>query len=622
MNDQDDRGVLSLHHQGRFICYFSELDPFAGKWIGLSPEKAAEKAINEILLLCLVFHHVIIPPGYLIKNPAMWMVLSRLKPLFEHGLLSISIDRKFIRHPFLFFEQKLEEEVYHDITGIHLAREKRHGLTKQMKALVENGYFLFRDSTIQVAGFGSEAENFSESLARQSGNRPKALIEGIQRLKNEGLVSSRDHWMALLHHPSYHPPPDVVERVSRFIHRHYFQQGWIGNHCVMYPSDFLTASYSPVKSSFPFKWFAFHVSVIAEVIAHQGVDPGAVRNLPLDGFIHDLVCTPEMDYWRQTYHAQAEQLEASLARHLTTPAGPNGPGTDPLCFAYTDLGKRITHRLIGSLNNMGMFIQQSVSRLRLKAANPALVVPGHKPTHGFPAMLPGAGFLDLKVRMACGWAPRKRAKQGQYIIGFQVREITVPDGGKAAFDRAPFQLFLALLQKHGQVLEHHAGIAIMERISREFHGPVMLQPWDPPPGIREETMISYPEMNRIVAKLRRQLEKIGLGHAFETVRTKGWRLDTSGADFVFRDMPACPPDSTDPAFLPIDIGARETHHQGRTCRLGPLPFRLLQLLMRYGGVPINTRLINLELGLVREPLRDREYNAFMTPVRRITGKSL
>ena len=100
MNDQNNRSVLSLHHQGRFICYFSELDPFAGKWIGLSPEKAAEKAINEILLLCLVFHHVIIPPGYLIKNPAMWMVLSRLKPLFEHGLLSISIDRKFIRYPF------------------------------------------------------------------------------------------------------------------------------------------------------------------------------------------------------------------------------------------------------------------------------------------------------------------------------------------------------------------------------------------------------------------------------------------------------------------------------------------------------------------------------------------
>jgi hypothetical protein len=53
-----------------------------------------------------------------------------------------------------------------------------------------------------VAGFGSDAENLSESLARQSGNRPKSLIEGIQRLKNEGLVSSRDHWMALLHHPS------------------------------------------------------------------------------------------------------------------------------------------------------------------------------------------------------------------------------------------------------------------------------------------------------------------------------------------------------------------------------------------------------------------------------------
>jgi hypothetical protein len=58
----------------------------------------------------------------------MWMVLSRLKPLFEQGLLSISIDRKFIRDPFLFFEQKLEEEVYHDITGIGLSPEKRHGL--------------------------------------------------------------------------------------------------------------------------------------------------------------------------------------------------------------------------------------------------------------------------------------------------------------------------------------------------------------------------------------------------------------------------------------------------------------------------------------------------------------
>ena len=42
MNDQDDRRVLSLYHQGKFICYFSELDPFAGKWLGLSPEKAAE----------------------------------------------------------------------------------------------------------------------------------------------------------------------------------------------------------------------------------------------------------------------------------------------------------------------------------------------------------------------------------------------------------------------------------------------------------------------------------------------------------------------------------------------------------------------------------------------------
>ncbi|MDA8402754.1 MAG: hypothetical protein M0Z56_00945, partial [Desulfobacteraceae bacterium] len=515
MNNQDNRSVLTLHKQGRFICYFSELDPFAGKWQGLSPEKIAEKAINEIKILCLAFHHVIIPPGYLIKNPAMWVVLSRLKPLFEHGLLSISIDRKFISHPFHFFEQKLEEEVYHDITGIGVAPEKRNNLTHQMKALVENGYFLFRDSMVQVAGFGNEAENLSNSLARQSGNRPKALLEGIQRLKNEGLISSRDHWMALLHHPSYHPPPDVVEGLSQFIHQHYFQQGWLGNHCVMYPSDFLTASCSPAKSSFPFKWFAFHVSVIAEVIVRQGVDPGSVLNLPLDCFIRDLARTPEIDFWRQAYHEQAERLESSLSLYFTPQEQSYRHKKDPLCFAHTDLGKRIIDRLIGNLGNMEALIQRSIYRLRLKAKNEAdLFFPDKKSTDRFLASLPGAGFLDLKIRTACGWEPQGRAKKGQYIISFQDREIKGPDGRKAEFDRAPFQLFLALLQKHGHMLERHAGIAVVERITREFHGPIMLQQWDPPPGIRGESFISYPEMNRIVAKLKRQLEKIGLNHAF------------------------------------------------------------------------------------------------------------
>lgn len=47
MNDQDHRNVLTLHKQGKFICYFSELDPFAGKWLGLSPEKAAERAAHR-----------------------------------------------------------------------------------------------------------------------------------------------------------------------------------------------------------------------------------------------------------------------------------------------------------------------------------------------------------------------------------------------------------------------------------------------------------------------------------------------------------------------------------------------------------------------------------------------
>lgn len=615
MNDQDNRNVLTLFKQGKFICYFSELDPFAGKWLGLSPEKAAERAINEIKMLCLAFHHVIIPPGYLIKNPAMWMVIDRLKPLFEYGLLSISIDRKFSSHPFLYFEQKLEEEVYHDVTGIGLSHEKRHGLTKQMKALVENGYFLFRDSTAQITGFGNETETLSKSLARQSGNRPKALLEGIKRLKDGGLISSRDHWMALLHHPSYHPPPDVVEGITQLIHEHYFQQGWIGNHCVMYPSSFLTASYLPVKSSFPFNWFAFHVSVIAAVIAHQGVDLVAVLNLPLGCFISDIARAPEMDFWRQAYHAQADKLETSLVQNLTTQIESRTPGKDPLCFACTDLGKRITGRLIGNLCNMGPFMQRAVSRLRSAAKKPALFFPEKKLIDGPPAILPGAGFLDLKIRMPCSWEPREKTKNRLYIISFQDREIAGPNNRKAKFDRAPFQLFLALLQKHGHLLERHAGIAIVERITRESHGPIMLQQWDPPPGIRSEAPISYPEMNRIVAKLKHQLKKIGLDHALQTVRAKGWRMITSGSDFVFRDMPVFLPDSMYMNFLSIDTNAREIRHLGKTCRFGPLPFKLFQLLMRYSGVPINTRLINLELGLIKEPLSAREYNSVQARTR-------
>jgi len=613
---KDNQSVLTLHNQGKFICYFSELDPFAGKWLGLSPEKTAERAINEIKILCLAFHHVIIPPGYLIKNPAMWMILNRLKPLFEHGLLSISIDRKFINHPFLFFEQKLEEEVFHDITGFNLPAAKRNNLTKQMKALVENGYFLFRDSTVQITGFGSQAENLSKSLARQPENRPKALLEGIHRLKNEGLISSRDHWMALLYHPSFHPPPNVAERISQLIHQHYFHQGWLGNHCVMYPSTFLTVSYSPEKSLFPFKWLAYHTSVISEVIARQGVDLASVLNLPLDYFIHDLARTPEINFWRQAYHAQAERLEASLTLHITPPVQPDRQKKNPICFVHTDLGKRITDRLIGNLNNMEALMQRSVYRLQLKTKNEAgLFFSGKKSTDRFPASLPGAGFLDLKIRMVCGWTPGVKIKKGQYIISFQDRKITGPDNRKAKFDRAPFQLFLALFQKHGHLLERHAGTAIVERITREFHGPIMLQPWDPPPGIRSETPISYPEMNRIVAKLKKQLLKIGIDHAFKTVRGKGWQLATSGIDFAFRDMPAYLPDSKNPAFLSIDINTRELHHLGKACRLGPLPFKLFQLLMQYSGVPINTRLINLELGFIREPLSTREYQYVQDRVR-------
>ena len=625
MNDQDSRSVLKLHNQGKFICYYSELDPFAGQWGRLPPEKTAQSAINEIKILCLVFHHVIIPPGYLIKNPALWVVLSRLKPLFEHGLLSISIDRQYVRHPFLFFEQKLEEEVYHDITGINPAPAKRHDLTRRMKALVENGYFLFRDSRVQVTGFGHEAENLSRSLARKSRNRPQALLEGIKRLKDEGLTSSRDHWMALLYHPSYHPPPDVLGELNQFIHQSYFQQGWIGNHCVMYPSAFLAASYSPLKSSFPFKWFAFHASVIAAVIAHQGINPTTITNLPLDCFIHDLACSAELNLWRQTYHDQVQKLEAALARHFATRLKSSPTRQKSLSLVDTDPGKRIADRLIARLNDIALPLQQSIARLLSNGKHSTPFVSGNRLTDAIPPILPGARFLDLKVRMACGWEPGEGIKKNHYMISFQQREISGPDGGKVKFDRAPFLLFLALLQKNGHVLERHEGVALMERITREMHGPILLRQWDSPADIRSETPISYPEMNRIVAKLRRQLEKIGLDHAIQTLRKEGWRLVIPGNAFVFRDLPAYPPDATGPAFLAVDINAREIRHLDKTCRLGPLPFQLFQLLVRYNGVAVNTRLINLELGLIEEPLSTREYSAVQDRVRQyvaILGEAL
>ena len=41
----DNQSVLNLHNQGKYICYFSELDPFAGKWLGISPETEAQRAI-------------------------------------------------------------------------------------------------------------------------------------------------------------------------------------------------------------------------------------------------------------------------------------------------------------------------------------------------------------------------------------------------------------------------------------------------------------------------------------------------------------------------------------------------------------------------------------------------
>lgn len=81
-------------------------------------------------------------------------------------------------------------------------------------------------------------------------------------------------------------------------------------------------------------------------------------------------------------------------------------------------------------------------------------------------------------------------------------------------------------------------------------------------------------------------------------------------------MPVYLPDSKNPDFLSIDIDKREVHYLDKTCRLTRLPFKLFQLLMRYSGVPVSTRLVNLELGLVMaEPLSELGYQSAQDRVR-------
>ncbi|MEZ4550978.1 MAG: hypothetical protein R2874_10995 [Desulfobacterales bacterium] len=60
-----------------------------------------------------------------------------------------------------------------------------------------------------------------------------------------------------------------------------------------------------------------------------------------------------------------------------------------------------------------------------------------------------------------------------------------------------------------------------------------------------------------MAKLRRQLEKIGLPTRSKQCGKKGGDLSKSGADFAFRDMPAARLIPF-PAFLSIDISTRDS----------------------------------------------------------------
>lgn len=237
----DETNVRILHEMGKRLCYYAELDPYAGRWLPQPFQTAAIAAVRQIKLLTLVFDHIIFPPGYLLKNPAALMVFQEMKALFESGVLSVSIGEEFQSDPWLFFLRTMETE------GIvrEEARKPDNHTVREVRNILDGGRYLFRDRSVQSRGFGAEAVQMTHGLLDGENSGVRAFSHGVERLVGEHLESSRDDWMALLHHPAHRPSPSLSARVGAYINFAYLEQGWLGNHCVMYPSDFLVAHGDP-----------------------------------------------------------------------------------------------------------------------------------------------------------------------------------------------------------------------------------------------------------------------------------------------------------------------------------------------------------------------------------------
>ena len=587
----DETNVRRLHERGKRLCYYAELDPYAGRWLPQPFQAAAVAAVRQIKLLSLVFDHVIFPPGYLLKNPAALMVFREMKALFESGVLSVSIGEEFRSDPWRYFKDSMETE------GIvqEEAQKPDNRAVREVRGILDGGCYLFRDRSIQIKGFGAEAVQLTHGLLDGEASGARAFSHGVERLVGGHLESSRDDWMALLHHPAHRPSPELSARIGAYINFAYLEQGWLGNLCVMYPSDFLVAHGD--GWGFPPAWHAYHAAVIGRVLSDLGIDVERLLRLPPERLLYDILLSSELSCWRARYHEAAETLTLDGSLTASSQAerfalGGEAKGGE----AAEELGRRIREVMLRGSGRLAGPMRRAVEHIRRvlrRMPNDAEKALERLAVRG----IPGAKVLDLQARMVLGWTVDLERSAAPYRISHVNHSLADAAGREVRFDRAPFLLFLALLQRRGALLEREPAILMMETVGREDAGPILLLQDDWIDRRRKEKPLTYADMDQIVRKLRSGFAAVGLREGIETVRFEGWRLAVPVSHFEFVDLPTAAPLEGRAIRITLDAESRSLVTGKRKASLGPLPFRLLQLLLGYSGAPAGAAVIAAELDL-------------------------
>ncbi|MBU0990943.1 MAG: helix-turn-helix domain-containing protein [Proteobacteria bacterium] len=476
-----------------------------------------------------------------------------------------------------------------------------------LKEVITEGYFLFRNNNIQIRGFSDNAINLLKSLNEKSIAGTKSFTHGVERLKDNGLISSRDDWIALLHHPSYRPPPSYINEIGAFIHNSYFQQGWVGNHCVMYPSEFIIATREKNSQSFPPYWHAYHVSVICHVLNNLGVNIHHLLNIPLDNFLNDILFSPAIKIWREEYHNIAKNFETDFTPYFYRSKKQWADiwcSSDFSAHSMKDWGKHIGDLLIKNISNIAPSMINAVFQIRSILDNTPFLDAQNKNLELMAIKgIPGTSILELQSRILSGCCKYTEKENDKYIVSYHDRSIQSPNNKSAVLDRVPFQIFLALLQKRGGFLDRETARIILERISRKDIGPAILN-WLDDTDVRAEKPITYTDINQNIRKLRRGFSKIGFDSVIETKSRVGWRLCIDSSKFIFKDIPTTSVLSKDDSFVQIECKTRKIIFKHKKENLGFLPFDLLQLLIRYGGAPVSIDVINSELDISPPKIAD------------------